>query len=147
MSLRSPPQKDRSVATALIRLCRYLQYRGECIYPYTWIITELAKLHSQQPSRFDWQSLGIRFRELEDEVARREILAGDLIAQEIRFDNRSNNKIFREIYRDAHDRFEDEYRSERPDWRSVIRMLKADDGGFWRLSMSVYKRVTGRELS
>jgi hypothetical protein len=58
----------------LLDLCKRLVHVGEAIKPYHWILEEMCREHAANPSHFDWRGVDIRFRELEEEIARRTFL-------------------------------------------------------------------------
>ena len=134
----------------LLDLCRHLIHAGEGINPYHEILQQLSRAHAANPSGFDWRRVDVRWPELEAEIARREFLEDAELADEVRTDNRSSNKQFLEMWRDARVKFEPVLRAEGAEAISVtaaFEVLEAEGGPLWRLAANIYKTTTGIELS
>jgi hypothetical protein len=140
----APERRDK-----LIALCRHLNYHGECIRPYNWIIEQLSKEHARNPAHFDWTWLAVRGPELEEELTRSEFLGTSELAEEILADFEAHSDRFEKIYGDARpafDRIFEGKQKQRPPISKLVEALKADNGAFWRLGMGMYRRACGREI-
>jgi hypothetical protein len=81
----------------LVQLCNRLVPPGDCIYPHNWILSELIKLHHQNPSAFNWKSVEVRFPEAERELFTKEMFEDDQAAQEQTVHARQQNKNYADL--------------------------------------------------
>ena len=134
---------DANKRLGLLDLCRQLLSAGDCIQPYQRIIEQLI-IQSQNAISFDWKSVDVRFRECENEIARREII-DEKLATEQRNHARSCEQEFEKIYDDARHHFDRLFhgaKKVRPGIRDLINALRVTGGAFWSYGISLYERVT-----
>lgn len=131
----------------LLDLCRCLIHAGEGINPYHEILRDLARAHSANPARFEWHRVNIRWPEMEEEIARRKIIGEQALADEVREDNKTTNKRFTDMWRDARAEFESSLAGQEVNLETVFSALDPADGPLWRLAAAIYKSSTDKELS
>jgi hypothetical protein len=131
----------------LLSVAKHLNYNGEVIRPYNWILRELMKRHAANPARFDWKTLVIRGPELEDELVRGGMLGSDELAEETAKDFELRSDEFETVYKDAKPAFDKLFEpedAERPPIDGLVEALKS--GAFWSLARGMYKRGCGVEI-
>lgn len=131
----------------LLDLCRRLIHEGEGINPYREIFRSMAQAHAADPARFEWRRVNIRWPKMEEEVARRELIGGQALADEVRADNRSTNREFTEMWRDARAEFENDLVGQDVTVETVFAALYPDASPLWRLAADIYRSSTGKQLS
>jgi hypothetical protein len=141
--------RDSARRNRLLDVCRHMVYAGECIRPYNLIIEQLTQAHAKDGARFNWETLSVRGPELEEELARRDFLGKDEIAEEILEDFKAHSKEFEAIYKAARPAFDKLFEpadAERPPVSGLIAALKIPGGAFWKQGAGMYKRGCGREI-
>jgi hypothetical protein len=140
--------RDSEARRKLLDLCERLLHFGECIMPYHWIITEMARCNTRYKERFEWRDVDVRASMIGEEIVERRLVLDDAIAEEVRLDSREKNREFLDIFRDARERFRDAFDGQQlPSITGLIRMAKADGGTFWKHAASQYERANLSAIS
>lgn len=129
----------------LLELCRRLQYSGECIRPYNWIIETLTLSHARNPDDFDWRAIDLRGPEIEEQIARPTLLGTDSLAEEIRADFKAKRSQFESIHADARARFPLDSEEQLPSLLEVIE-LERSNGALWKHGASLYGRASDVQI-
>jgi len=140
-----PERRER-----LLDLCRHLVHAGEGMVPFHEIIQGMSRAHATNSSVFDWRRVDVRWPELEEEIARRTFITDADLAKDVKADNKSWNKQFEEMWRDARAKFEPELTvdgAEPISVTAVFEALEAEDSPLWQLAADIYKTTTGLDLS
>src|SRR5689334_15468047 len=94
------------------------------------------------PHAFDWRGVDIRYRELEQEIARRAFVGDADIADEMRSDNKVTNSEFLTLFQQARELFP-ESSTQDVSVSEVLDLLMIDESPLWGLGRDIYKRATG----
>ena len=129
---------DPAARKNLLDCMRLLCIEGDCIMPHQWIVRELVRSFTEQPSR-DWRSVPTRFRECEAELARQEIV-NDEIAAKQRFQAESLNKNFEGIYSKIAEELKPFLSShrQRPTIRQFLQTGESNGGSLWTIAKIVH---------
>jgi hypothetical protein len=117
----------------LLDTCQRLLASGECIDPFNWIVEKHAKAFDQNPNQYDWKTVNVHNREIEQEIVRRTFLDDDLARQE------------KESAAESKESFEDIFCSMRPGFDGIFstgterpttfadfaKILQKPGGTFW----------------
>jgi hypothetical protein len=99
------------------------------------------------PARLTGAKLKVRWPELEEEIARRTFITNGELAKDVKADNRSSNKQFQEMWRDARANFQSELKAEPVSVTAVFEALEKEGSPLWQLAADIYESAAGRELS
>jgi hypothetical protein len=123
----------------LLGVCRRLLCSGDCIDPQREIIRKLVA-RFEQPLPFDWTEVDVRFRNAENEIARRDNFSDELAEKE-REDARACERVFNKIYDDAKPAFAaatDQPPTSVAEW---VAQLQPKGGPFWTFARKLYEYV------
>jgi hypothetical protein len=133
---------------ALLDTCGKLLSSGECIFPYHWISDILVRDY-QKHRKSNWQSLRLRSRDYEDQIARRD-LVGQLSVEQRNFAKRSQKqfaKVFDGLGRKLEKLFV-EGKIKRPNsFGKLLAILQVPKGAFWSIAAVFYKHGAKRKPS
>jgi hypothetical protein len=107
------------------------------------IIENLIRRFEQDSSYFDWTQVPIRFRELEEWIARRKIADDDLASAQLKF-AKTTERRFKDIFAQARPLFDPLFegkKGKRPSIHDLIERFKQDDGAIWRFAERLYGKV------
>jgi hypothetical protein len=126
----------------LFRFLRPLLSVSNCILPYHVIVEEMVKVYEQNPDRFDWRSVSISFRALEDVITGRLPVDRELAQAQRKFFKSADGDfrgMFTELRATLDERYKEE-NSERPSLTALLEHFKKDNNVFWTFADWIYER-------
>ncbi|MGO4880967.1 MAG: hypothetical protein ACLP59_09115 [Bryobacteraceae bacterium] len=126
----------------LLNLCERLLAFGDAVVPHAQIVEDMVRCHRRYGRRFSWRDVEITAPGLADEIRRRSLVGDERIVELVREDERVKKRQFRDMWRDAHDKFEKDFEGQTLlSVTDLIRLAKGEGGTFWALAASHYTRA------
>jgi hypothetical protein len=146
--LMTVSNKKISKREALLDTCGRLLSAGECIFPHHWI-SDILVADYQKNGKSSWQSLRLRSRDYEDQIARRDLVA-TLSVEQRNFAKR-RQKQFAKPFDKVGRKLEKHFVSgklKRPDsFAELLAILQVPKGAFWNIAAAFYKHGAKRKPS
>jgi hypothetical protein len=142
--ISNPDVKRRN---CLLDLLVQLAISGGCIMPFHWIVEEQMKAYFQNPQRYNWVQLDVRFRQAEEEIVRRKTIR-DLSdqtraeMQKLRQDFENQFEKIRSAFRQA---FALKDNDKAPSFNNIAQAVLSREGEHFRLGMDYIAQVIGVE--
>ncbi len=135
---------DTARRKLLLDLSKLLLTVGECLLPHAELLESVAKQHATTTG-LKWDTVPVRCREFEDEIARQEIVDDNIAAEQRPFSAEVGSE-FAQIYERARPHFQKLFRrhsAQPPSLGELIEALQVPGGAFWSLASGLHSKPTG----
>ncbi|HXX24824.1 MAG TPA: hypothetical protein VEO19_16915 [Terriglobia bacterium] len=139
---------DKARRRLLLDLCKLLLTSGECLLPHAELIEGVTKQHATATA-FKWDAVGVRCRDLEDEIVRQEFINDHIAAEQRRLSAVVGNE-FAQIHERARPHFQKLFRrhgAPPPSLNGLVEALQVPRGAFWSMASDLYSEPTGVNIN